>query len=112
MRDVPESPRRRGYLESITSLVSSLGPQVVVEGVERLEQIAPLMEQGVPLMQGYLFARPAPANDVRANIIEAGEVIARWTDQSATPFQPGFDWTGEIGRDDLLPADEPGSVAD
>jgi diguanylate cyclase (GGDEF)-like protein len=99
MRDVPESTRRLRYLESITALVNTLGPQLVVEGIERVEQIAPLLDQDVPLMQGYLFSEPVPANDIRANIVQAGEVLEAWSSDSGVPYQPVLDWTGEITRD-------------
>jgi diguanylate cyclase (GGDEF)-like protein len=48
----------------IIRLVHSLGLETVAEGVERPEQRAHLMALGCRLAQGYLFARPAPADAI------------------------------------------------
>lgn len=47
-------------VESIISLAHALKLQVVAEGVETEAQAAQLLEMGCDLMQGYLFSRPVP----------------------------------------------------
>lgn len=95
MRDVPESPRRLRYLESITALVQTLGPELVVEGIEHMEQISPLMRQNVSLLQGYLFAKPTSPNDLRTDLERAAAVLERWRVHSSTPFQPSLAWSAD-----------------
>ncbi|HKU80051.1 MAG TPA: EAL domain-containing protein [Rhodanobacteraceae bacterium] len=55
----------RAIVRSIIALGRSLGLQVVAEGVESHEQQQLLREFGCDLLQGYLYARPLPAVDVR-----------------------------------------------
>jgi diguanylate cyclase (GGDEF)-like protein/PAS domain S-box-containing protein len=55
----------RALVRSIIRLAHSLKLETVAEGIERREQLAPLLALGVRYGQGYLFARPmeAPAVD-------------------------------------------------
>ncbi len=46
---------------SIVSLCRELGSVVVAEGIETKEDRLTLASLGCELMQGYYFARPAPA---------------------------------------------------
>jgi len=49
---------------AIIALGKSLGLAVVAEGVETEAQAAFLRERGCNLMQGYLFSRPVPAEEI------------------------------------------------
>lgn len=46
-------------VRATVNLAHNLGMQVVVEGVETIEQLAILRQLGCEQMQGYLFGRPA-----------------------------------------------------
>jgi EAL domain-containing protein (putative c-di-GMP-specific phosphodiesterase class I) len=48
---------------SIVAIASSLGLQVVAEGVETREQLAFLRNCGCDSLQGYYFSRPVPAEE-------------------------------------------------
>ena len=50
--------------EAIVNLAATLGMQAVAEGVERVDQAAALRQLGCPFAQGYLFAKPLPAQQV------------------------------------------------
>ena len=52
---------RRTVLASIQRLADDLGAGVVAEGVEIAEELTTLLDLGVHLLQGFLFARPQPA---------------------------------------------------
>ncbi len=58
----------RGREEAITgaiiTMATALGITVVAEGIETVAQLNVLQGLGCPLGQGYLFARPAPADEL------------------------------------------------
>lgn len=56
---------RAVVLDSIIDLASSLGAQLVAEGVETLAQFDYLRARGVAYIQGYLYARPMTAEAFR-----------------------------------------------
>lgn len=49
---------RRAIVESIVLVSTRLGITIVAEGIETREEYDTLMDSGIELMQGYLFARP------------------------------------------------------
>jgi EAL domain-containing protein (putative c-di-GMP-specific phosphodiesterase class I) len=51
-------------LRAVIGVAQGLGLDVIAEGVETEAQRAQLIAAGCPVMQGYLFARPAPAETV------------------------------------------------
>jgi EAL domain-containing protein (putative c-di-GMP-specific phosphodiesterase class I) len=58
VRGVEGSPTRRKVISSMTALFAEMDMQVVAEGVETPAERDTLLELGVDLFQGYLFARP------------------------------------------------------
>jgi diguanylate cyclase (GGDEF)-like protein len=55
---IAQDPRERAFTAAIVSLAASLGKGTVAEGIETEGQYAQLLDLGVELGQGYLFARP------------------------------------------------------
>ena len=53
-------------VRAITGLGKSLGISTTAEGVETKEQLALLRREGCTEVQGYLFSRPRPAEDVES----------------------------------------------
>ena len=60
---------------AIIAMGSSLKLELIAEGVENWAQAGFLLERGCHLMQGFLFARPLPAEDF-AELLRAGRVLA------------------------------------
>jgi diguanylate cyclase (GGDEF)-like protein/PAS domain S-box-containing protein len=63
---VVSDPDDRTIVEAVIGLGRALGLTCLAEGVETHEQLEALMHLGCELGQGYLWARPMPADDARA----------------------------------------------
>jgi EAL domain-containing protein (putative c-di-GMP-specific phosphodiesterase class I) len=59
VRSVDTSPAKQEVIRSITRLCADLQMELIVEGVETIEERDTLAGLGCDLMQGYLFARPS-----------------------------------------------------
>jgi EAL domain-containing protein (putative c-di-GMP-specific phosphodiesterase class I) len=68
---IDTSPRSAAIAKAIIQLCQGLGLQITAEGIERLEQLAPLVGYPALFAQGYLLARPQSAAEllaVKANL--------------------------------------------
>ena len=59
VRGIDRDPVRRAIVRSVVSACSEIGVAVLAEGIETVDEHLQLNELGIPLQQGYLFARPA-----------------------------------------------------
>lgn len=64
IRDFDRDARTLAMLESVTTLCRSLQLHAIAEGVETEEQLAQLEQLGIFYIQGFLFSRPVPPEDV------------------------------------------------
>ncbi|MDX2143088.1 MAG: EAL domain-containing response regulator [Rhodospirillaceae bacterium] len=62
---LPDNPRARAILESSATLARNLGMSVVAEGAETDDEVTVLKQAGIDIVQGYVVARPMPADQVR-----------------------------------------------
>jgi diguanylate cyclase (GGDEF)-like protein len=53
---------------NVVNLAHALGLPAIAEGIETESQLESMIEFGCDLAQGYLFARPAPAEDVASTL--------------------------------------------
>jgi diguanylate cyclase (GGDEF)-like protein len=64
VRDLAENPQDRAIAMAIISMGKALGLTVVAEGVETTEQDAFLRGHSCDELQGFLFSKPVPADDI------------------------------------------------
>ena len=64
VRDIPEDTNDTAIVEAILALGHTLNLKIVAEGVETDAQRTFLAEHGCDVMQGYLFSRPLPVNEI------------------------------------------------
>jgi diguanylate cyclase (GGDEF)-like protein/PAS domain S-box-containing protein len=64
--DVPQDSNDMEIIKAILALAHALKMTVIAEGVETTEQCVFLAEHGCDVMQGYLFSRPCPAEEIEA----------------------------------------------
>jgi EAL domain-containing protein (putative c-di-GMP-specific phosphodiesterase class I) len=60
----PES-RNAALIRAMVGLASDLKMRTIAEGVETQEELALVRNLGCPLVQGYIFGRPMPAEEAR-----------------------------------------------
>jgi diguanylate cyclase (GGDEF)-like protein len=72
VRDVPRLPQDSAIVRAIVELAHALGLHVTAEGVETAEQHAALQRMGCDSMQGFLFARPMPADAMLQRLMVEG----------------------------------------
>ena len=64
VRDLPKDSEDQAIAQAIISMGKALGMTVVAEGVETAEQHAFLRNHACDEMQGYLFSKPLPAQEL------------------------------------------------
>jgi diguanylate cyclase (GGDEF)-like protein/PAS domain S-box-containing protein len=56
-----DCPKDRAVVEAVLTLARRMGVTAIAEGVETADQDAVLRELGCPMVQGFLYGRPGPA---------------------------------------------------
>ncbi|MEA3466126.1 MAG: EAL domain-containing protein [Thermodesulfobacteriota bacterium] len=78
--DVHENKQGEAIALAVIELGHSVGLQIIAEGVETKEQSAFLQEHGCDEVQGYLYSRPVPAQQMTELLREGVQVIQLETD--------------------------------
>ena len=60
VRDIHVTSTKQKVVRSMTALSKDMGMIVVAEGVETTEERDCLLDLGIDLLQGFLFAKPGP----------------------------------------------------
>jgi EAL domain-containing protein (putative c-di-GMP-specific phosphodiesterase class I) len=68
IRDIPADPEDATIVKAVIALAHELRLGVTAEGVETQEQLDFLLAHGCDNAQGYFFARPEPAADLRRRL--------------------------------------------
>ena len=83
-------------IKSITSLAEALGMETTAEGVENIDQLDILRDQGCSHIQGYYFSKPMPAVRDRPPAQDLRTVVEGGLTASGTParfhLHPAAEW--------------------
>ncbi len=95
VRDLGITPQSSAVVTAIIALARSLGLRVVAEGVETLRQMEVLHRLGCGLMQGFLFSRAVPPEDLQRWLEQT--VLPRRAPWIPTAADSGVDATAAVG---------------
>lgn len=70
IRDIEENRYSEYVLSTMAQLMGKMGRWICVEGVEKHSQLEYCIEAGVDIVQGYLFYKPMPAEELMALLAE------------------------------------------
>ena len=86
IQDASQSHQSNAIIRAVSGLGVSLGMATTAEGVETLEQLDNLRNEGCTEVQGYLFSPPRPAAEVAGLIsrIKSSSVDTRRLDNDAS----------------------------
>ena len=93
VRDMIDDPKDLAIVTAVITASRMLGLEVIAEGVETAEHAALLNKMGCSHLQGYLFSRPLPAEDIPAWIARFRP--APQLEDALTPMdilQPILEW--------------------
>ncbi|MBS0305038.1 MAG: EAL domain-containing protein [Proteobacteria bacterium] len=90
VRELGITPQSSAVVTAIIALARSLGLRVVAEGVETLRQMEVLHRLGCGVMQGFLFSRPVPPEELQT-----------WLEQTVLPRKAP--WIGRATPNELPP---------
>ena len=88
VRDLGLTPQSAAVVTAIIALARSLGLRVIAEGVENLRQMEALHRLGCGIMQGFLFSKPQPPDDIET-----------WLQQTVLPRKAP--WIGKVDEPEV-----------
>jgi EAL domain-containing protein (putative c-di-GMP-specific phosphodiesterase class I) len=74
VRDIPHDPDDSAITVAIIALVQSMKLEMIAEGVENTAQRDFLQARGCNVMQGFLFSRPLPAEEI-TRLLQSGKKL-------------------------------------
>lgn len=77
VRQLDERAETRAIVGTVCSLAHLLGLDVVAEGVETRAEESILADLRVPMIQGFFYSRPVPAEQVDANLLARLQELAQ-----------------------------------
>lgn len=77
IRDIQLREDSVAIVRAITTLARTLGMKTVAEGVETVEHLEKVAGAGCDEVQGYLFSRPVPVNEIAGVIASCGRRLNR-----------------------------------
>ena len=70
VKDIPDNSDTKAIIKAMIAMAKGLNMRVIAEGVQAEGQLRFLREQGCDWMQGYLFSRPVPGDEITTFLAE------------------------------------------
>ena len=64
VRELPDSQEDMAIVKAVIAFSKSLNLRIIAEGVETKEQKTALVENGCQIIQGYIYGKPVPADEM------------------------------------------------
>jgi EAL domain-containing protein (putative c-di-GMP-specific phosphodiesterase class I) len=80
VKDITESTGSLNIVRAVAALANGMGMTATAEGVETREQLDRITSEGCTEMQGFLFSKPLPAQEIERLFLsgrEARNVLGR-----------------------------------
>jgi diguanylate cyclase (GGDEF)-like protein len=77
VRDIDKSPENQAIVRAVISLARDLGMSLTAEGVETEAQAAILAGLGCTNVQGYLYSKPVPADELAKKPMDESRPLSR-----------------------------------
>jgi diguanylate cyclase (GGDEF)-like protein/PAS domain S-box-containing protein len=75
VRDMDKNPASLAIIKAVKTIVVELGIDMLVEGVETVEQLETLRDAGADEAQGYLFSKPRPAREIAQFVADPAQLV-------------------------------------
>ncbi len=99
VRDLGITPQSSAVVTAIIALARAMGLRVIAEGVETMRQMDVLHRLGCSLMQGFLFSKALPADE-----------LERWLNDVVLPRKAP--WIGQTDKDNAAEDASPAAAAE
>ncbi|MCI4678624.1 EAL domain-containing protein [Rhodoblastus acidophilus] len=75
VRDMDKNGTSLAIIKAVKAIVAELGIDMLVEGVETMEQFEILRANGADEAQGYLFSKPRPAQEIARLVSDPAQLV-------------------------------------
>ena len=83
VKDIAEGVGSRNIVRAVTAMATGLGMTTTAEGVETREQLEMVRAEGCTEMQGYLYSKPLPSDEVQ-------KFLRQWSKERARKGTPAL----------------------
>ena len=75
IKDIADGVGSLNIVRAMAALAKGLGMETTAEGVETNEQLDTVKSEGCTEMQGFLFSRPLPANELEELLFQSDNAV-------------------------------------
>ena len=77
VRDMAKNGAALAIIKAVKAIVQELEIEMLVEGVETMQQFEILLANGADEAQGFLFSKPRPAREIAHFVADPAQLVRR-----------------------------------